>query len=86
MVDGYSGGLLARPNSDTRRVSTGALSAKDIQVLSLAGKGWRNQDIGARLGMTEGTVKWYLHQIYEKLGVSKRAHAVDEARRVGLID
>jgi hypothetical protein len=24
-----------------------------------------NQDIGARLGLTEATVKWYLHQSYE---------------------
>jgi len=67
-------------------VTPGGLSAKEIQVLALVGKGWRNRDIGARLGLTEGTVKWYLHQIYEKLGIRKRGHAADEARRAGLID
>lgn len=67
-------------------VSTAALSPKEIEVLGLAAKGWRNQDIGTRLGMTEATVKWYLHQSYEKLGVNKRSFAADKARRFGLID
>ena len=70
---------------DSGPVSTAALSPKELEVLALAAKGWRNQDIGARLGLTEATVKWYLHQSYEKLGVNKRAHAADKARRFGLI-
>src|SRR5262249_44161949 len=86
MFERCSGSVLVRTSQDSPRVSAGALTAKDIQVLALVGQGWRNHDIRARLGMTEGTVKWYLHQIYEKLGVSKRAHAADEARRIGLID
>ncbi len=72
-------------DGDAGRVSTAALSPKEIDVLALVAKGWRNQDIGARLGMSEATVKWYLHQSYEKLGVNKRAYAADKARRFGLI-
>jgi LuxR family maltose regulon positive regulatory protein len=78
--------LLLGGATDSLPVCTSALNAKEIEVLALAAKGWRNQDVGARLGMSEATVKWYLHQCYEKLGVSKRAFAADKARRFGLID
>jgi LuxR family maltose regulon positive regulatory protein len=63
----------------------GALSQTEIRVLAMAGTGMRNCDVGARLGMTEGSVKWCLQQIYDKIGVRKRSQAVDRARRLGLI-
>ena len=72
-------------DAESQPVSTAVLNPKEIDVLALAAKGWRNQDIGARLGLTEATVKWYLHQSYEKLGVNKRSLAADKARRFGLI-
>ena len=86
MFDARAGrpALVSAQNAEI--VSTAALSPKEIEVLGLAAKGWRNQDIGTRLGMTEATVKWYLHQSYEKLGVNKRSFAADKARRFGLID
>lgn len=86
MFDGSRARLPLHSADDSLPVTTAALSPKDIEVLALAAKGWRNQDIAARLGMSEATVKWYLHQCYEKLGVSKRAYAADKARRFGLID
>jgi LuxR family transcriptional regulator, maltose regulon positive regulatory protein len=63
----------------------GALSQTEIRVLTMAGAGMRNCDVGARLGMTEGSVKWCLQQIYDKIGVRKRSQAVDRARRLGII-
>jgi len=63
----------------------GALSQTEIRVLAMAGAGLRNCDVGERLGMTEGSVKWCLQQIYDKIGVRKRSQAVDRARRLGLI-
>ena len=62
-----------------------ALGDNELTILRLVSIGLRNRDIGERVGMTEGSVKWYLHQIYEKMGVSKRADAVALARRLGLI-
>lgn len=41
-------------------------------MAALAGQGLRNRQIGERLNMTEGTVKFYLHNIYRKLGVANR--------------
>jgi DNA-binding CsgD family transcriptional regulator len=32
-----------------------------------------NREIGSALGMTEGTVKWYLQRIYDKLGIRRRS-------------
>lgn len=37
------------------------------------------------MGMTESTVKWYLQQVYDKLGVRRRHLALDKAQRIGLI-
>jgi LuxR family maltose regulon positive regulatory protein len=61
------------------------LSPREIDILGLAAGAWRNQDIAMQLGLTEGTVKWYMQQIYDKLGVRKRSLAVDRARRFGII-
>ena len=35
-------------------------------------RGQRHRDIAKELGVTEGTVKVYLHAVFEKLGVSSR--------------
>jgi two-component system nitrate/nitrite response regulator NarP len=48
------------------------LTAKEKAIVGLVAQGLRNRNIAAELGITEGTVKVYLHRIYEKLGVSSR--------------
>ena len=47
--------------------------------------GLRNRELGDRLGLTEGTVKWYMQQIYDKLGVRRRPQAVLKARKLGVL-
>ena len=32
----------------------------------------RNREIGAQLGMTEGSIKVYLNRIFDKVGVENR--------------
>jgi two-component system, NarL family, nitrate/nitrite response regulator NarL len=49
-----------------------ALAPRERGIVALVAQGLRNREIGAELGMTEGTVKVYLHRIYEKLGVGNR--------------
>ncbi|HEY6923059.1 MAG TPA: LuxR C-terminal-related transcriptional regulator [Steroidobacteraceae bacterium] len=63
----------------------GCLTQTEIQVLTMAGAGLRNCDVGERLGLTEGSIKWCLQQIYDKIGVRKRSQAIERARRLGLI-
>jgi LuxR family maltose regulon positive regulatory protein len=61
------------------------LAAREIDILVMVSGGLRNREIGDRLGLTEGTVKWYMQQIYDKLGVRRRPQAVIRARQLGLL-
>lgn len=49
-----------------------ALTPRERQVAELVGGGLRNRDIAAALGTSEGTVKVYLHAIYQKLEIENR--------------
>lgn len=62
-----------------------ALSERERDVLRLVSYGKANKDIGRVLGMTEGTVKWYMQQVFGKLDVRRRSHAVRRARQHGLL-
>jgi two-component system nitrate/nitrite response regulator NarL len=57
---------------DAPRDPLQALSARERAVAALAQRGLKNQEIATELGLTEGTVKVHLHNIYEKLGVRGR--------------
>jgi LuxR family transcriptional regulator, maltose regulon positive regulatory protein len=61
------------------------LSAREVEILNMVSGGLRNREIGDRLGLTEGTVKWYMQQIYDKLGVRRRPQAVIRARQMGIL-
>ena len=63
----------------------GTLTKHELQVLRLAAGGLTNHEVGDRLGMTEGSIKWHLQQIYDKLGVRRRLQAVERARHLGFI-
>ncbi len=60
---------LAQPSGLNRRV---ALAPRERQLIGFVRTGLRNREIAERLGVTEGTVKAYLHAVFEKLGVSSR--------------
>lgn len=64
---------------------SGRLMNREIDILRMVGGGLRNREIGDRLGLTEGTVKWYMQQIYDKLGVRRRPQAVTRARQLGVL-
>lgn len=48
------------------------LAPRERQLIAFVRRGLRNREIAEQLGVTEGTVKAYLHAIFEKLGVSNR--------------
>lgn len=64
---------------------TGRLANREVDILTMVSGGLRNREIGDRLGLTEGTVKWYMQQIYDKLGVRRRPQAVLRARQLGIL-
>lgn len=60
------------------------LSPRERQLVALVAKGLRNREIAARLGVTEGTVKVYLHAIFDKLGVASRTELAMRATQGNL--
>lgn len=55
-----------------RADSAPALTRRERELIELVRQGLRNRDIAAELGVTEGTVKVYLHSIFDKLQVENR--------------
>lgn len=55
------------------------LTDRELQVLSLAGKGFTNKAIGVQLGISDRTVQGHLAKIYDKLHAESRTEAVMRA-------
>ena len=62
-----------------------ALTATEIKVMSLLGKGNSNKEIAAALDCSVKTVKNHLNSIFQKLSVNNRTEAVVKAIDKGLI-
>lgn len=62
-----------------------ALSARELEVLSLVARGLTNADIGRTLHISEGTVKTHLLRTFNKLDVGDRTAAVTTAMSLGLL-
>lgn len=58
-----------------------ALSAREVEVLSLLVEGLTNKEIGERLHITRDTVKTHIRHIMEKLAASDRTDAAVKAIR-----
>jgi LuxR family maltose regulon positive regulatory protein len=61
------------------------LTDRETQILRLMAAGLSNREIADELYLTLGTVKWYSHQIYQKLGAKRRTEAVEMARGLGVL-
>ena len=61
------------------------ISEREIEVLTLVAEALSNRQIGARLGITEGTVKRHLRKIFDKLDAVSRLDAVNKAAALQLI-
>jgi two-component system nitrate/nitrite response regulator NarP len=53
-----------------------SLTARERDVLAALAQGWTNEQISARLGISENTVKHHLKVLFSKLEVKNRAAAV----------
>jgi DNA-binding CsgD family transcriptional regulator len=60
------------------------LSVREREVLEQLATGMDNAQIGARLGMSEKTVRNHLTRIFEKMQVHHRGEAIVRAREAGL--
>jgi DNA-binding NarL/FixJ family response regulator len=61
------------------------ITSRETEVLRMLAEGLANREIGARLGISEHTVKFHISSILDKLGASTRTEAVTLGIRRGLI-
>jgi DNA-binding NarL/FixJ family response regulator len=58
---------------------------RELDVLTLVGRGMSNKQIAWRLGISEKTVKAHLGSVFDRLGVEDRVQAALWAQRHGII-
>jgi LuxR family transcriptional regulator, maltose regulon positive regulatory protein len=61
------------------------LTARETEILRAMAEGLSNSQIAEKFVLAEGTVKFYVHAILEKLGVHNRTQAVVEAKKLAII-
>ena len=61
------------------------LTDRELQILTLTGKGFTNKAIGAQLSISDRTVQNHLANIFQKLNAESRTEAVMRAVSLGLI-
>ena len=61
------------------------LTPRELEVIRLLARGLTNKEIGAALEVSETTVKWFVKNILQKLGVNDRTAAVTTALERGIL-
>ena len=64
---------------------TEALSARQIQVLTLVAQGLTYKEVGAKLCLAERTIKYHVGEIIERLHLENRSQAIQYARGMKLV-
>jgi DNA-binding NarL/FixJ family response regulator len=67
-----SGGTTTASSRLGVREQSGALSAREREIVILVAQGFKNKEMAERMFISEQTVKNHLHNIFDKLGVSDR--------------
>jgi DNA-binding NarL/FixJ family response regulator len=62
-----------------------SLSLRETQVLTLVAQGLTYKEVGARLNLSERTIKYHMGEIVGRLHVDSRAGAIEYARRAGMV-
>jgi two-component system response regulator DesR len=77
-------GLPVGPRPDATTAAAD-LSARQQEILVRIASGETNAEIAEKLFLSRHTVKHHTSALYRKLGVRNRTHAVETARRLGLM-
>jgi DNA-binding NarL/FixJ family response regulator len=78
-------GIAERMMDQVNKADDYGISARELEVLVLAGRGLSNRQIASRLHLSEATVKRHLANAYPKLGVSSRGEALSKGMGEGWI-
>ena len=77
--------MKARVNK-TSEVLVEPLTRREREVLVLLAKGYSAPEIAQQLTLALSSVKWYVQQVYGKLGVNNKQRAVLRAGALGLLE
>ena len=77
--------FLPPSQSSSNNGESAPLTSRQLQILPLLAEGMPNKRIADVLGLTEGTVKQHLKDLFRRLNANNRTQAVSEARRLGLL-
>ena len=61
------------------------LTRREVSILKRLESGLSNKEIAEAIFISEGTLKWHLHNIYGKLAVKNRSGALIRARALGVL-
>jgi DNA-binding NarL/FixJ family response regulator len=73
-----------QPKRQAAQKAVAGLTEREVEVLALLGQGMSNADVGAKLHMSEATVKTYVSRLLAKLGLTNRVQAALLARDAGI--
>lgn len=65
--------------------SFGELTKREVNIIKRLESGMSNKEIAESVFISEGTLRWHLHNIYGKLGAKNRSGALVAAREIGLL-
>jgi LuxR family transcriptional regulator, maltose regulon positive regulatory protein len=95
LLDGSQAAPLARrlqlamgkPDSQARHTSAMSerLTPREVSILKRLESGLSNKEIAEAIFVSEGTLKWHLHNVYSKLNVKNRSGAMTRARTLGIL-
>ncbi len=61
------------------------VSRTQLEILRLINLGFSNHEIADRMGITVGTTKWHLYQMFRRLGVGNRTAAAVKGHSLELL-
>lgn len=70
---------------DPAKLQELGITPREHEILVLISEGLSNREIGARLFISENTVKTHSSRLFEKLGVGRRVQAVQRGRELRLV-
>jgi two-component system NarL family response regulator len=77
---------MIKKSDDNRQIPAPHLTDRELDVLKLVARGMNNREIGAKLFISENTVKNHIRNILEKLQLHSRMEAVMYAVREKILD
>jgi len=70
---------------DQTKIDALGITPRELEILELIAAGLSNKEIGARLFVSENTVKTHSSRVFDKLGARRRTQAVQMGKELRLI-